>query len=310
MGITRYLGIAEEQDYGVKVEAREFIDPESAELDPEGEDKLIYEGMSGIDRVAAPGPYSIGGELTVPLDHKVSPWFFKWALGSVETSGDEAPYTHTIKPAQDPLMKSFTARIGKDIMEHVFHGCVATSLNIEAENEWVQMTVGVAGAKDSKDSLDQPVTFTEGNIFAAHQVEMELNSTNETAKVESFSLNIETGADVESAIGPGSRFPKRGYRGGLVVDLELSLGFENLDELERFWGSSDGPSQSLEDFGATIYIGSDIEITLPKLVYTGMTQPVGGRERIEQTATARALVNGDGDGPVMIKVTNDIESYN
>ena len=49
------------------------------------------------------------------------------------------------------------------------------------------------------------------------------------------------------------------------------------------------------------------------MIYMSATQPVEGREHIVQTVTARALVDDNEDeesqGPVILSVTNDIDSY-
>ncbi|MFS8513874.1 MAG: hypothetical protein LOD87_09150, partial [Planifilum fulgidum] len=65
----------------------------------------------------------------------------------------------------------------------------------------------------------------------------------------------------------------------------------------------------LQEFPLTINVGSDIDIMIPRGIYTAMAQPVGGRGRIEQTGTLRGLVASDGTGPIQISVTNTKASY-
>src|SRR5690625_3873702 len=121
MAITRYLKIGEESEYAVEAtEYAETLDPESASIDPEGDDKLIYEGMGGLDRTAGLGVYSTAGDITIPLDDLATGWFWKWALGGYEVTGTDdgegtisAPYTHIFTPKLGGLMDSFSAKIGK-----------------------------------------------------------------------------------------------------------------------------------------------------------------------------------------------------
>src|SRR5690606_39936971 len=62
---------------------------ESAEMDPSGDQAIIYEGISGLDRIAKPGAYFSEGSISAPVDLDVFPWFFKWALGGVSTRSEE-----------------------------------------------------------------------------------------------------------------------------------------------------------------------------------------------------------------------------
>lgn len=311
MAITRYLKIAEEKEFAKKAseDDRFTLDPESAEIDPEDDDKLIYEGMSGLDRLVEPGPYSTDGDIETVFDKEITPWFFKWALGGYEKDGD----THKFYPDRKPTMTSFTAWIGKDIMEHVFLGNVIEELELEVEDEWAELTVSVLGAKDEKDDLDEDIKYDEGSVFASHAVEVERGDNDMTADVDSLTLTIETGAEVEDAIGPGSRFPQKAYTGEMKVELEMELGFTHKDELVKYWGDKDGPSKNeVEDFDLTIHIGDDIDIIIPRAVYTQAEQPAEGRDHITQTVVARGLVDPDEDneGPVVVTVEDtDIDKY-
>src|SRR5690606_9724813 len=88
------------------------------------------------------GAYFSEGSLTTPVDLVAFPWFFKWALGGYSKQG-EGPYTHTFFPQQSPLMKSFTARVGKDIFEHVFTGMVVSTLELALEDQLLLGTVEI-----------------------------------------------------------------------------------------------------------------------------------------------------------------------
>jgi hypothetical protein len=48
--VTRYLGFAEETTFGTAVAAVETIDPRNAELDPAGDQALIYGAVTGFLR--------------------------------------------------------------------------------------------------------------------------------------------------------------------------------------------------------------------------------------------------------------------
>lgn len=323
--ITRYLKIGEEKEYAVEAdEMQETLDPESAAIDPAGDDKLIYEGMGGLDRTVGLGVYSTAGDITIPLDDLATGWFWKWALGGYEVKGTEsnegdegntttgAPYTHIFSPQLGGLMDSFTAVIGKDVFEHVFLGNVIESIEIEVEDEWALMTVSTLGAKDKSSTLSDDVNYTEGTLFTAPMASLTKGNDDMSASINSLSMSIETGANIEDSQGFGSRFPTKAFRGGIVVELELELGFDSTEELLAFWGDDNGPSTSnIEEFDYTLSFGDNVDFIFPRLVYTSAEQPAEGRENITQSLTARALYDdNEKEGPIIVSITNNKESYN
>lgn len=319
LAITRYLMIGEESEYAVEAtEYAETLDPESASIDPAGDDKLIYEGMGGLDRRAGLGVYSTSGDITMPLDDLATGWFWKWALGNYEVTGTDdgegnitAPYTHIFSPATTPLMHSFSAKIGKDIFEHVFLGNVVSSISLEVDSEWALMTVSTVGAKDKKSTLEQNIEYTEGTYFTAPMASLRKNNVDISASINSLSLSIETGANIEDSAGFGSRFPTKAFRGALVVNLEAELGFDSVEELIAFWGDNEGPSTTnIDEFSYTLSFGDNLDLIFPRLVYTASGQPAEGRENITQSVTARALYDDvNKEGPIIVSLTNNKESY-
>ncbi|MDQ0418460.1 hypothetical protein J2Z48_002652 [Croceifilum oryzae] len=310
MAIARYFGFGEEKEFGVPVPATEMIDPESAELDPAGDQALIYEGVSRLDRIVAPGIYRSEGSLSVPFDLKAFPYFLKWALGGYEVVGKEPSFTHRFYPKQSSLMDSFTARVGKDVFEHQFSGCVVSAVNLELDANFLIGSVDIIGGKDEKSTLQTNPLFTSGDIYSPSQVTATMNGLDESAYIQSFSIKIETGADNEKGVTIGSRFPRRAYRGAFLVEMEMNLSFFSTIHLERFWGNSTGPTQDkLLEFETKIHIGDHIDLVIPRGVYTSMQQPLSGRDSIEQTTTLRALVKPDGTGPIEFSITNDKPTY-
>lgn len=312
MAITRYLMIGEESEYAVEAsEYQETLDPESASFDPAGDDKLIYAGMGGLDRRAGLGVYSTAGDIIMPLDDLSTGWFWKWALGGYEVTGSGDSYTHIFSPKLGGLMQSFSAKIGKDIFEHVFLGNVVSSISVAVDNEWALMTISTVGAKDKKSTLETQLEYTEGVYFTAPMASLHKNDTDKSADVNSLTLNIETGANVEDSAGFGSRFPTKAFRGEMVVSIELELGFDSDEELLDFWGENDGPSTTnIEEFGYTLSFGNNLDFIFPRLVYTASGQPAEGRDNITQSVTARALYDDvNKEGPIIISLTNNKESY-
>ena len=313
MAITRYLKIGEESEFGTEASAYdETLDPETADMESEDDDKLIYEGMSGLDRLAKVGTYSTSGSITVPHDDKIAGWFWKWALGGYDAPVEtEAPYTHSFYPQKGALMTSFSAKVGKDIMEHVFLGNIIDSIELEMDSEWALMTVNTVGAKDEEGVLDDAVEFTEGDVFTAPMASLTKGETDVSAKVHSLSLSVETGANVTDSAGFGSRYPRRGYQGSLVVNMELTLGFYDKEELEIFWGGASGPAENkVQEVDYTLSLGENVDFIFPRMIYTSANQPADGRDYIEQTVNARALYDPSSqEGPILVSITNEKDTY-
>lgn len=310
MGVTRYFSFGEETTFGTTAATVETVDPESAELDPSGDQALIFEGASRLDRIVAAGNYFSEGSVTIPVDLTAFPWFLKFALGGYEVTGADTTYTHRFFPQQTALMPSFTARVGKDVFEHVFSGCVVSSMSLELDDSFLLASMDLLGGKDEKTTLQATPTFTQGEIYAPHQVTATVDSNDESAYIESFTITVETNADNESGITIGSRFPRRAFRGAFMVEVELGLSFFSTVQLEKFWGTATGPNpNTLSEHTLTINVGSNFDILIPRFVYNSMTQPLEGRDRIEQTATLRGLVASDGTGPIEFSVTNEKATY-
>lgn len=310
--ITKYLRFGEESSFGSETDKyAETVDPTTASLDPAGDDKLILEGIGGLDRTVGLGVYSTAGDIGIPLDDKSTGWFWKWALGGYEVEGDEDSYTHTFSPQLGGLMTPFSCAIGKDQFEHVFTGNVISEISLEADSEWADMTVSVIGSQDLKASLVEEVDYTEGTMYTAPDGRLVSGETDLSADVNSVTLSISTGANVEDSAGFGSRFPTKATRESMEVTLDLELAFDSLDELERYWGGSSGPStDNIEEEQYTLSFGDAIDIVIPRAVATSVGQPADGRGTITQSVTLRGLYSeSERTGPVEVHLTNSRESY-
>ena len=310
--ITKYLRFGEESAFGQETnDYAETVDPTTASLDPAGDDKLILEGIGGLDRVAGLGVYSTAGDIGIPLDDASTGWFWKWTLGGYEVSGTTGSYTHTFTPQLGGLMTPFSAAVGKDQFEHVFTGNVITELSLEADSEWAALSVSVIGSRDLRASLVDEVDYTEGRMFTAPEGRLVSGQTDLSADINSVSLAISTGADVETSAGFGSRFPTKATRGSMEVALELSLAFDNMDELTRFWGDTTGPSTDhIAEESYTLSFGDAIDIVIPRTVATSAGQPADGRGTITQSVSLRGMYSeATKSGPVEVHLTNTRESY-
>lgn len=310
MPITRYFYTGEESSFDTAVAGVHKFDPESVDIDSADDDKAIWAGASRVDRHVVLGPYNVAGGFNVLADLDRFPFFLKMALGGLNTSGS-GPYTHVFTPDLTNLMPSFTAIVGKDNFEHVFSGCTLNSLQIQITDNFVRAIGDVLGASDEKQSLDGSPAFNEGSIFAPHDVTYNIDAGDESARVESATIEI-SNPDNEEGRSMGSRFPRRIYKGSTLVTVTLTLAFLDEQEMTKFWGQSSGPltTGSPTEVNHTLNIGSNFDITMSRGVYTSFGKPLAGRGRITQDVTARFLSNSDGSGdPIQVSITNSISSY-
>ena len=79
-----------------------------------------------------------------------------------------------------------------------------------------------------------------------------------------------------------------------TVTYTLNMLFDDLTELERFWGGASGPTLagSTETSLEILLDGGDygsLSMFMPKTVYTSVQQQPSGRDEIVQVVNGRAL---------------------
>jgi len=308
MAGTRYCGFSEEATYGTKVTtATDFVysDVGEAGLDTPEEQALVYEGISQrVAQTVAPGQYIPEGDIAVPVDGILMGWFTKWLLGTYynneQAAGTEI-YTHTFRGGN--TVKSFTARIGKELLQHTFEGCKISSASLEIpKGEFAKLTMNVVAEKDSKDTIldESAVTVTRTAYFSFIHASVTVGGS--PVAVEGLTLDINNNISGEDGVRLGSRFAQNLYEGNREIELSLDMPFEAITQLENFWGgtSPTGPT-SIGEKAVVITLTSDTEVitgsgvyyaltfTLPRCIFQGIGQPVSGRERMTQSAKIRAL---------------------
>lgn len=312
MSFTRYLGIAKEATFGTEVTSGfTYVDAESAEIEATGDSIIIYEGMGGLDYTMTAGRYSLEGSFTLPVDDKSIGHIFRGVLGGYTKTGTAPRITHQFS-ADRTKVDTYTIQVGKDIMEHIYIGVGFTAVTLELEDGLLVASVDVIGQKDKKGSSYPSKSLsdlTRGNVFSSKDVTIALGSSNESGKIQAMSLTIENG--MEPFFGFGSRFPSKHIKGSFLVEGEFTLAFESTAQLEKFWGGATGPIVGTPSaFNVAINVGPDLDIVIPRAIYTQVQQPVSGRDRIEQTVTLRGLVDASsGTGPVEVTLLNDVASY-
>lgn len=328
-GIRRYCGITEETEYGQNPApaAQVHLDIASSSLDPPSDTNIIYEGGARRSaRIYRPGFYAPAGNVVYGLDVRTIGWFLKWALGnySYHAGGGTGDLNlHEFYGSEAVILPSFCARVGKDIFEHVFSGCIVNSLEINVGDALCMATVDILAQKDSKAAIQTgALLFPDEYPLAFHEVTAFLKSNGTTtpisAKVKELTLTINNNAAADQGRHIGSRHPARIPANDRETTLSMQLFFEDTDMLEKLWGSGTGPDAcGSDEYGIDLVLDTapcethgKITIELPKVVNTNVQQQPSGREETTQEVEARALMDdltledGTAEGEILCKVEN------
>lgn len=301
----RYAGFGNEATYGTAVPADFHVDVQSATLDAPSDTENLYGGGLGRGmRTRRPGYYSPGGNIVYAWDIRTIAHMLRWALGgyvfteydSVDSS--PAQNQHEIYAVNDSLLPSFTARLGKDVFEHVFAGCVVDSLELNLAGDFLLATMALRAQKDSKAALEaiSDLLLPDEFPLAFHEVSLELPDTSDvSADVRALTLTIANTIRADSGRGIGSRYPRRMPVGERNVTLGFDSWYEDTDHLESMWGASSAPADSGSsdfDLRITADAGADGSLVLyvPSAHFSGVQQQPSGRDEIVQSTSVRALV--------------------
>lgn len=300
----RYAGFAFETTYNPETPpaAGFHVDIASTSLDTPDGPVLVYGGGLGRSRrTMRPGYYAPSGNIAYAFDVRTIAFMLRATLGGYAFSAEGGSGTlnlHEIYGTDEDLLPSFTARLGKDLFEHVFAGGVAGQLQLATEGEYAVATVDVSAARDSRAALLDigDLQLPDEFPLAFHEVTLELGGQDRSARVRSSTLTIANNPDVDDGRRHGSRHPREIPAGEREVSLELGLAFADLEQLERFWGHPDGPAAdgAAEFPGRLVYDAGDdgrLSVDLPRLYYSQVQQQPSGRDRLQQPVTAQALAD-------------------
>ena len=303
----RYFGFAEESDYGESPspDAVIIVDQASSGLDTPADTQLMYEGglTRGI-RTHRPGFYAPTGNIVYGWDIGTIGWMLKWALeGYVFTSegGEGVLNLHEIYGSEESIMKSFCARLGKDIFEHVFSGCAINSLELVAESDFCMATVDLIAAKDAKVTPVKTITQVKallppGYPLAYHELSVErIGAADISTKIKRLTLSIGNNLDAMGGKTIAHRHPQRAIAGARDITIGMDVFYEDTDMLELLWGSGAGPvAGGSTEYGLQLVFNSGdhgtLTIQLPKLINTQVQQQPSGRDEIVQAVAGRSIV--------------------
>ena len=319
--ILRYAGFGEEATFGTAVPATIHTDIMSATLDTPDDPNLYYPGGLGrARRVVRPGYYAPTGNVVQGLDVDIAAYLLRWTLGGYNFVAG-TPGRHDIwGTMQNVILPSFTTRVGKDVFEHVFAGCVINSLQIQADDSFAAITADIVAQKDSGADLASvgDLELSDEVIMAFHEITIAPHApVLEPARVRSMDLNIANNVDASSGRGIGSRHPYRLPAGERVISGTFGLWFEDLTQKQSFWGDSAGPAAGgAFETSITLEIMASLDrritINLPSVIISSHNAQPSERNRLDEVITIQAMVgvSGTTETDILCQVRNGIGDLN
>lgn len=322
--VYRYIGVAEEATYGTEItDDDSFINGDATEitLNPPDTKLSLFNGISSNAPIKFTNlPYMTQGDLNLPLDSIISGYILKWTLGSYykmeqEDAGEDI-FKHTFRNANS--VPSFTARAGKDQLEHIFLGNAINSLKIDLPKDFATMTASLYGKSDKSGTLSTVCTGASTDItldrygyFAFHQAVATIGGS--TVNAESFSIEINNNLSGEDGVRLGSVHPQFQASTRLEINVTCDLTFDSTTQLQNFWGSSTAPDDSASRAVTLTLTGEEIitghyytlVFTFPATVHQSAPINVSGRDRVVQTVTMNGLVSESDCYAVQVQLTNN-----
>jgi len=285
------------------VAAAKYIDIEAENLEGYRAYKLHGGVGSQATKNRTPRREGSGGGVAFPAKPDNITNFLKWAMGSVSSSvAGGTAYIHTFKMGDS--VKSFTARVGREVTEEIFAGMLVDSLVLSFGESDLMVAARLIGAQlPSKAAIGAPTFSSLGSFtFAQNTVKI---AGGAVVTVEGAQLGISRGISDYRVCGSPNLpriVPQKRVVGGSMV-----LDFVTTTEYDRFIADTTttlqfkfvGPA-----IGATGFFYT-VQIDMANVGY--MALPLGritDRTRMQATASFIAMYDAT-DTELKIQVTNE-----
>ena len=301
--IFRYVGIGKETTFGGAVDGTIFLDPSSCSLDSPQNPEIVVEG--GMGRMAArkrPGFYACSGGVTYPVDINSMGYLMRGALDQYAFTAGDPNNTHEFYGGNLNVLPSWTYRLGKDVHEQYFTGCMINSLKLSVSDNLATASVDLLGRRDYSTTLKDYSQFADliptAYPLAFYDVTATVNDVDSSAICRSAEISINNNLGKDSGRGLGSMHPATFKAGTRLVEITMELQFDDLKHQTLFWGSADGPSCDgstlfplcLEFDGGT---DGEMEMSMPNCMMNSITTQPSGREVLYQSVICTALMAED-----------------
>lgn len=314
--ILRYAEITEEPSFAPATPLPAgntksiYIDPSTLGLDAPSEADAKVEssfGRAAVSKYA--GFYNPSGAYSYQIDVRTIPAFLKFALGgyafTAGTGGPPiAPNIHESWGSNLRTLPSHQARLGKDVFEHLFQGVIIDTLTLSVEDATTSAEMDSSAAIDlDGGGLQNGVAvFTRLPVerkIPFHQVAVTIEGVLQARKMKNLEVAIANNVDAEAGRYLGSRYPGRIPANEREVTLSMEMDASDKAQLERYWGSTTGPTISgsvefpveLQFSGGPNADGVEqiLVVQIPKAFYTTVENQPEGRDEMVNSVEASCL---------------------
>ena len=303
----RYVGIGRENPFKTPAAAAKYIDVIGESLTP----YRGYRITTGVQSQALIGKSATRegarGGIVFPVRPDNITNILKSVMGAVTSTiiGATTAYTHVFKMADDLL--SLTLRVGKELGEEIYAGCVTDSLALSgAADDNLQASVGIIGAQKPTTGAIGTPNFSALQTFPYQQNVVTLGGA-AFAVCEGFVLQVNRSIDDFRVCGdltlPRIKPQNRMVSGRMVLD------FADTTQRDIFLADTELANLRFKFEGGAIPAAPaskyTFDILLPKLWYVAYPGPnLRGRARLQATADFGALYDVT-NTELMITVINE-----
>lgn len=303
--VFRYVGIGKEDTFGSEASAVIYIDPTSCTLDvPAAPEIVVDGGMGRMARRKRPGYYACGGAVEYPADVASLTYLFRAVLDQYvfTDAGGEVGNIHEFYGGNQNELTSWTYRVGKDVFEHVFLGCVGNGLTLNVADGLMTASLDLVSKVDDTTTIktydDISAYLPDESEVAFYDTAVSINGVPSSTICKTLNLKINNSIDKKSGRGLASMYPY-GFKtnGRRLIEAQMQLEFEDDTHLELFWGGEGPQTTGSTQFAVDIAIDSGdygtIDICLPNALLTTIPTQAKGIDTIYQTITVRGLMGLD-----------------
>jgi len=286
---------------------------------------VTIKGQPGDSR-AMKGPYS--ANMTIPTlgdPEGITGWMLKWLFRNVSSAavpGHAGAYTHTYT-SDDGCGDPYFFTIYNDLVTQAFNisGSIVSALSMtlnageELTMEWATIGRRMDAVAKQTPSIGALLPFTWADAA------VELNSVSFT-KGENFEFGIDRGGELIPTLN-ASIFAGLASQTGWTPTASLTIEFNDMDQVERFWGGTNPTfcSRTVErvpldiTFTSSEEIGSSgayytLRIYCPEATYETLSFSAGDpKSRIIQNIGIKPLIPTAGGSDITIELTNSESSY-
>jgi len=259
-------------------------------------------------RAHFPATRKPSGDLVAELFFEGHERFLEAAFGQIATAELEAStrWKHTFTPTK--LLPSLSLEIGRDIATFLYTGVKvnAFALNL-VPDQLLQATYSVLAQDEDPEASPTADAHLAEKLAAYYHAVMTIDAT--PFDVAEFNWNL-TNNLADARFRNGTRLRKEPVRNEMgAFEGSFMADFEAIAEYLKFKNSTEF-ALVLKLTGPALGAGNyEIELTLPKCVYTGSTPVVGGAAVIPEEFPFECYAADDLSVPAAtLAVTNSIET--